>query len=307
MPLTSKKILVTGANGQIGRHLVKQLTGKVTLLATNKQTLDITNCQAVFATVQKFQPHIIINAAAYTQVDKAETEPEQAIAVNVNGAKHLAQAAQSIDAALLHISTDYVFDGTKQTPYTETDTPNPINVYGKSKLAGEQAVTAACKKSTIVRTSWVFSAYGNNFVKTILHLAQTQDTIQVVSDQIGGPTYAGDIAGFLVKIAGTIASGAWFDYGIYHYCSTPYVSRYEFAKIILAQASRQGVLCNISSLSSVRTGFDPTMASRPASAALDCQKATQNLGGQSSVWIAALDRCFDSMKCSYNETISRKI
>lgn len=268
MPLSDKKILVTGANGQIGRHLVKRLKGNTTLLATDKQALDITNRQAVFTTVQNFQPDVIINAAAYTQVDKAESEPEQAMAVNADGAKYLAQAAQSIGAVLLHISTDYVFDGTKKTPYTETDIPNPINVYGKSKLAGEQAVTAACEKNVIVRTSWVFSEYGNNFVKTILRLAQTQDAIEVVSDQIGGPTYAGDIAKLLIAMAGTIVGSVEFNYGVYHYCGTPYVSRYEFAKTILAQSGRKGVLQRTPLLKPVLMQDYSTAAKRPLMCAL---------------------------------------
>lgn len=272
MHLHDKKVLVTGANGQVGRHLVKRLAGKTTLLATNKQMLDITNRHAVFATVRNFQPDVIINAAAYTNVDKAESEPERAYAVNADGAQYLAQAAQSIGAALLHISTDYVFDGTKRTPYIETDTPNPINVYGESKLAGERAVAAACEKYAIVRTSWVFSEYGNNFVKTMLRLAKERDEIAVVSDQIGGPTYAGDVANILVTMAGTIFAGVNIEYGIYHYCGMPYVSRYKFAKIIFDQANKQSLLQKVPLVKPLLTYKNLTATIRPKGVCLNLRK-----------------------------------
>lgn len=276
MPLLNKKVLVTGANGQIGRHLVKRLKHKTALLAANKQTLDIANRQAVFATIHDFKPDVIINAAAYTQVDKAESEPVRAYAVNANGAQYLAQAAQSIDAALLHISTDYVFDGSKNTPYIETDTPNPINVYGQSKLAGEKAVAAACRKYAIVRTSWVFSEYGNNFVKTMLELAKTQDIIEVVSDQIGGPTYAGDIANTLVTMAGTMVADVIFEYGIYHYCGMPYLSRYEFTKAIFEQAKKQRMLQGVPNLKALSTSSCSMVAQRPLVACLACHPLFRN-------------------------------
>lgn len=305
MQLCSKKILVTGANGQIGRHLVKRLKDKTTLLATNKQMLDITNRQAVFATVHSFQPDVIINAAAYTNVDKAESEPERAYAVNADGAQYLAQAAQSIGAALLHISTDYVFDGAKNTPYIETDIPNPINVYGKSKLAGERAVANACERSVIVRTSWVFSEYGNNFVKTMLELAKTRDTIEVVSDQIGGPTYAGDIANILVTMAGIIAASVDFEYGIYHYCGLPYVSRYDFAKTIFEQAKKQDVAHQIPQLKPVLSQNHSAVARRPVSAALGRQKVAQTLRIQSGDSGAALNELF-LIKYLYDKKIDRE-
>ncbi len=288
--LSNQKILITGASGQIGRYLVMRLTGKTTLLATNRQDLDITNRKAVFSVVQNFQPSIIINAAAYTQVDNAELDSEQAFAVNVYGAKHLAQAAQFVGAVMLHISTDYVFDGAKNGTYNETDTPNPINVYGKTKLAGEQAVAKACEKFVIVRTSWIFSAYGNNFVKTILRLAKTQDEIKVVSDQIGCPTYAGDIVDVLIIMAGKLATGA-IDYRLYHYCGTPCVSRYEFAQSILTQAKKGGLLHKMITLQPVLTSIYKATAKRPIRVCLDCDRTLQNLGLEPGSWRASLGNC----------------
>lgn len=243
--LSTTKILVTGANGQVGHCLTQKLSGKVELLAADSKMLDITQRQAVFDMVQAFSPDVVINAAAYTAVDKAESEAALAHAVNAEGAKHLAQAAQSVGAALLHISTDYVFDGTKDSPYHENDSTNPQSVYGETKLAGEQAVMSYCERSIILRTAWVFGEHGNNFVKTMLRLGAERDELGIVSDQRGAPTYAGDIADALITVTEKIVSGQSVDYGIYHYSGTPYASWYEFAQAIFTQAASQGILTNI--------------------------------------------------------------
>lgn len=287
LPPTTK-ILVTGVNGQVGNSVVKRLSGRVELLAADRTTLDITQRQAVFDTVQAFSPNVVINAAAYTAVDKAESEAELAHAVNADGAKYLAQAAQSVEATLLHISTDYVFDGTKNTPYHEDDATNPQSVYGKSKHDGELAVTAHCDKAIILRTSWVFSEHGNNFVKTMLRLGAEREELGIVSDQRGAPTYAGDIADTLIMIAKTLLSGDSADYGIYHYSGQPYVSWYDFAKVIFRQAVSQSVLVHSPTLNAIMTKDYLTSAKRPMNSCLDCGKIQQTFFVPTSHWEKAL-------------------
>lgn len=286
---TSNKILVTGVNGQVGHSLVKRLSGRVNLLATDSQTLDITQCQAVFNVVERFAPDAIINAAAYTAVDKAESEPKVAKAVNADGAKYLAQAAQSVGAALLHISTDYVFDGIKDSPYQESDSTNPQSVYGESKLASEQVVLSHCEKAIILRTAWVFGEHGNNFVKTMLRLGADRDELGIVSDQRGAPTYAGDIADALIAVAEKIVSGQSVDYGVYHYSGTPYASWYEFAQAIFTQAASQGILTNAPKLNAIDTADYPTPAKRPMNSCLDCGKIQQAFSITTGDWQRALE------------------
>ena len=176
-------ILLTGADGQVGRELAARLRHRANLLAANRATLDITDRNAVFQAASSFRPELIINAAAYTAVDKAESDADTAYAVNRDAVRHLAEAAAAHGAAVLHISTDYVFDGAADAPYRETDPVNPQSVYGKSKLAGEEALAAACPRHIILRTAWVFGAHGGNFVKTMLRLGRERDSLGIVADQ----------------------------------------------------------------------------------------------------------------------------
>ena len=199
------KFLITGARGQVGYCLTQQLQGKHDILAVDRDELDITDQSAVQQAVEKFHPDVIINAAAHTAVDRAETEIELSESINVKGPQYLAEAANSVGAVILHISTDYVFDGQRSGKYKESDTTDPQGVYGRTKLEGERAVAAANDKFIVLRTAWVFGEHGNNFVKTMLRLAKTRDTLGVVADQIGGPTYAGDIARVLMaKLLNTV-------------------------------------------------------------------------------------------------------
>ncbi|MFA0026286.1 dTDP-4-dehydrorhamnose reductase, partial [Vibrio sp. 10N.261.49.A5] len=238
------RVLITGCHGQVGSCLTKQLTNdeNTEVLALDRKHLDIMSQEAVNAVVTEFQPTIIINAAAHTAVDKAEEEVELSYAINRDGPKYLAQAAQDVGAAILHISTDYVFDGKKEGEYLESDTTNPQGVYGKSKLAGEIAVAQACEKHVILRTAWVFGEYGNNFVKTMLRLAESRDALSVVGDQFGGPTYAGDIASTLIQIAKCITQGDTVEFGTYHFTGLPHVSWFDFAEAIFDVAVELGVL-----------------------------------------------------------------
>ena len=231
---------------------------------------------------------MIINAAAYTAVDRAETEVELSEAINVKGPKYLAKAAKSIDAAILHISTDYVFDGQIECKYKETDTTAPQSVYGRTKLEGEQAVAETNDKFIVLRTAWVFGEHGNNFVKTMLRLSKTRDTLSVVADQIGGPTYAADVARVLIHIAEQIIKGKNIEYGIYNFTGEPYVSWYDFAKAIFSEAVSQKVLKKAPIVNPITTADYPTPAKRPANSRLDLTKIQQVFDIQPSNWQKAL-------------------
>ena len=282
------RFLITGANGQVGYCLAQQLKDKYELLAVDRDELDITDQNAVQKAVQSFQPDIIINAAAHTAVDRAETEVELSEAINVKGPQYLAEAAKSVGAAILHISTDYVFDGQGEGKYKETDITNPQGVYGRTKLYGEQVVAQSNEKFIVLRTAWVFGEHGNNFVKTMLRLAKTRDTLGVVADQIGGPTYAGDIAAALIHISERIINNLNVEYGIYHFSGEPYVSWCDFAKAIFAEAVSQKVLKKAPFVNSITTADYPTPAKRPANSCLDLTKLQQVFGIQPSNWQKAL-------------------
>ena len=282
------KFLITGAHGQVGYCLTQQLQGKHEILAVDRDELDITDERAVKKAIEDFRPHVIINAAAHTAVDRAETEVELSEAINVKGPKYLAKAAKSIDAAILHISTDYVFDGQREGKYKETDTTAPQGVYGRTKLEGEQAVAEANDKFIVLRTAWVFGEHGNNFVKTMLRLSKTRDTLNVVADQIGGPTYAADVARVLIHIAEQIIKGTNVEYGIYNFTGEPCTSWCDFAKAIFAEAVSQKVLEKAPLVNSITTADYPTPAKRPANSCLDLTKIQQAFGVIPSDWQKAL-------------------
>lgn len=300
------KIMITGCDGQVGSCLVQQLNGRADIeyLAVDRDQLDITDASAVAQMVHAFRPDAIINAAAHTAVDKAEQEVALSYAINRDGPHHLAKAANAVGAAMLHISTDYVFAGDKQGEYAESDATDPQGVYGMSKLAGEQAVAAACPRHIILRTAWVFCETGNNFVKTMLRLAQNRDELGVVADQFGGPTYAGDIAKALITIATTLytrdqQSDQPHDqqrdqqqgepyYGIYHFAGQPHVNWHQFASEIFNQANAQGMISKVMRVNAITSDQYPTPAKRPANSKLNCQKIEQAFGIKPSDWQAAL-------------------
>lgn len=282
------KFLITGAKGQVGHCLTEQLTGKADILAVDRDELDITDRDAVFNVVKTFKPDVIINAAAHTAVDRAESEIELSEAINVRGPQYLAEAANEIGAVILHISTDYVFEGTGSGEYKEDDQTNPQGVYGRTKLEGEIAVQQANPRSIILRTAWVFGEYGHNFVKTMLRLAKDRDSLGIVGDQFGGPTYAGDIAKTLIEIANQILTGKEDAFGVYHFTGKPYVSWYEFAKAIFAEAELQNVLEKSPLVNCIATSDYPTPAKRPANSRLDLTKIKQTFGIEPSDWQKAL-------------------
>ncbi|MEZ9027564.1 dTDP-4-dehydrorhamnose reductase [Vibrio cyclitrophicus] len=285
------RVLITGCYGQVGSCLTQQLAnnGNITVRGLDREHLDITNQKAVSTAVAEFKPTIIINAAAHTAVDKAEEEVDLSYAINRDGPKYLAQAAQSVGAAILHISTDYVFEGNKVGEYVETDATNPQGVYGESKLAGEIAVAEACEKHIILRTAWVFGESGNNFVKTMLRLGENRDALSIVGDQFGGPTYAGDIANTLIQIAKRIHQGDAVKYGVYHYSGLPHVSWFDFADAIFDVAVEQGVLAKKPRLTSITTDQYPTPAKRPSNSRLSTEKITLGLSVKASDWKVALN------------------
>ncbi|PKH01859.1 dTDP-4-dehydrorhamnose reductase [Psychromonas sp. MB-3u-54] len=284
------RVLITGSKGQVGHCLTEQLKShsNAQVLALDSKGLDITDQSAVQAAVNEFKPTIIINAAAYTAVDRAEDEVDLAYAINRDGAKYLAEAAQSVNAAILHISTDYVFSGDKEGMYTEADLTSPQGIYGESKLAGEKAVIEACPRHIILRTAWVFGERGNNFVKTMLRLAKTHDTLGIVGDQFGGPTYAGDIASALVAIAKVIFNGGEDKFGIYHFSGFPHVSWCQFAQAVFDEAVEQGALNKSPIVNSITTADYPTPAKRPANSALSTALIKDKFGIDASDWKAAL-------------------
>ncbi|GGZ00434.1 dTDP-4-dehydrorhamnose reductase [Shewanella fodinae] len=285
------KILITGSNGQVGSSLVKLLNQmpEIDFLAVDRERLDITDCKAVNKLVNEFQPNAIINAAAYTAVDKAEKEVELSNSINRDGPKFLALAANRVGATILHISTDYVFAGDKDGEYIETDDVAPQGAYGQSKLEGELAVAVSCPRHIIMRTAWVFCETGNNFVKTMLRLAQTRDELSVVADQFGGPTYAGDIANALIAMVQHIEQGKQAKWGVYHFSGMPYASWFDFATAIFQAAEQHQVLTKQPKLSAIPTSAYPTPAKRPANSRLNCSKIEKQFAIQPSDWRVALN------------------
>lgn len=285
-------VLVTGSSGQLGQSLqfIAPNYPQIDFVFCDSKTLDITNfenCETIFS---KFKPDFCINAAAYTAVDKAESEPEKAFAINVTGAKNLAEVSKKFDTVLLHISTDFVFDGNKKTPYLEQDLPNPTGVYGQTKLDGEKAIQQVLEKHFIIRTSWVYSQFGNNFMKTMLRLASERDTISVVNDQIGSPTNAVDLAEILVKIifhtersrSANNSQLATDNFGIYNFSNEGQCSWYDFAKKIF---EINNITINLLPIST--TSF-PTPAKRPPYSALDKSKIKSIFGVEVIGWEESL-------------------
>ena len=270
------KVLLTGANGQLGR-CVQDVFARTDyeLVALDRAALDISDAEAVSSAVAKHKPQAIINAAAYTAVDKAEAEPELAAQINTVGPGNLARAAEEIGAVLIHISTDYVFDGRKTSPYVETDATNPQGVYGRTKLAGEQEVQRTCSKHIIIRTAWVFSEYSNNFVKTMLRLGKQRKELNVVSDQVGCPTYAGGIASACMGVLTSYQNSA-VDFGIYHYCGGESMPWFDFSKIIFEVAVNEGALEKAPAVNKITTIEYPTPAERPMYSVMDSSRFAEN-------------------------------
>jgi dTDP-4-dehydrorhamnose reductase len=294
------KLLIFGANGQLGRELMRQgQLHKITLRSPSHTQTDISSFPQVKNTIAKHCPSLVVNAAAYTNVDGAETEVQLALAVNKSGAANLARCCVQHEIPLVHISTDYVFDGKKGAPYLEEDPVSPLNVYGQSKAEGEQAIRLSLKEHIIVRTSWLYGLHGNNFVKTILRLNKAKKAIRVVADQYGSPTSAADLAETLLKITGCIQKGISIPWGTYHYCSQGFTSWYEFAVKVLELASAHSTI-PITPVEPIKTSEYPTPARRPPFTSLDCSRIKANFGIYPKPWQESLkltiDRIFSESK-----------
>lgn len=283
-----QKILVTGSNGQLGKELQQLAPGspQFDLLFFSKDELPIQDAKTTDAIFKKHQPQYVINCAAYTAVDKAETEKELAFLVNGEAPGVLAAVCKENDARFLHISTDYVFDGTATTPYQEDSATNPQSVYGASKLEGEKQVLRADPGASIIRTSWVYSEFGKNFVKTVLKLMSEREEISVVNDQFGSPTYAADLAGAIMQI---IAQDIWQP-GIYHYSNNGIISWFDFA---VAIKELTGSKCIVHP---IPTSAYPTPAKRPAYSVIDKTKIQRVFGISIKDWTNSLAECLVRLK-----------
>ena len=275
-----KNILLIGSNGQVGWELRRTLAPLGPVTALDRQSLDLTNLASLRAIIEAARPDIIVNAAAYTAVDQAESEPELAMQINAAAPAAIAEAACTLGSLLVHYSTDYVFDGTKAGAYTEEDTPNPINVYGKSKLAGELAIQASGCRHLIFRTSWVYGLHGKNFLRTIQRLSAEREELRVVDDQIGAPTWSRMIAETTA-----LALHGLYTSGLYHLSAAGSASWHGFAQAILDAQYWRGKLVPI------RTSEYPLPARRPMNSVLDNGKLARDFALASPDWRAALDLC----------------
>lgn len=287
-------ILVTGAGGQLGRECVERGGPEVTGL--DRASLDLRDSAAIAAAVERIKPKAVINAAAYTAVDKAEQDSATAFAVNNEAVAALAAACAARRIPLLHISTDYVFDGAKSTPYVEDDPVNPLGIYGRSKLQGEQALRAAHPQHLILRTSWVFGSYGANFVKTMLRLARERPELRVVTDQHGAPTEAGALADTLLTLARRAVAGEPLAWGTYHYSGTPHTTWHAFAEAVVARGAELGLIPKRIPVQAIATRDFPTPARRPANSRLDCRSIHAKLGAEIPDWHRGLDRVLSHLK-----------
>lgn len=289
------RVLVAGARGQVARALVQSAPASgLHVTALGRPELDLADPASIAAACRRIRPDLVINAAAHTAVDQAETDEAAAFALNAEGAGMLAAEAAKCGAPILHLSTDYVFNGEKTSPYYESDPVAPLGVYGRSKLAGEQAVAAANPRHLIFRTAWVYSPTGKNFVKTMLRVAEVREEITVVHDQIGNPTSANDIAGALWRVASRIlADPASFTPGIYHMTATGEATWAEFAEEILRVSAALGGPA--ARVKRITTAEYPTPAKRPANSRLDCSKLSRDCGVILPHWQESTRACVEQL------------
>lgn len=297
--MSGPRILVIGAAGQLGRELQRSFAGYGELICRNRENLDVANEQQVRNVVRDTRPDLILNAAAYTAVDRAESEPKLAMAVNAAAPRVMAEEASRRDILFVHYSTDYVFDGSKHAAWTESDTPNPLNTYGKTKLAGEGAIQQVGGRYLILRTSWVYGPHGHNFLLTMLRLGRERNTLEVVDDQVGGPTTSIELADATRSISDAVLTGRcgapqqWS--GVYHVTCGGRTSWYGFAQTLFARA--QGLLRYVPPrVLPISTADYPTPAARPKNSVLSNAKLHDRFGVRLNEWQDALDQVFENLR-----------
>ncbi|TRV46847.1 MAG: dTDP-4-dehydrorhamnose reductase [Microcystis panniformis Mp_MB_F_20051200_S9] len=286
-----KKVLLIGAKGQVGQELQLTLPQLGEVISIGREELDLTNSKKISQLIREIHPDYLVNAAAYTAVDKAETEPDLAYSINAIAPKIMAESAEKIKAKFLHISTDYVFDGRKNTPYLESDLTNPLGVYGQSKLRGEEEIKTVNSQAIILRTAWVYGSYGkSNFVKTMLRLGKEREELKVVVDQVGSPTWSKDIATAITHLLINVDNPA----GIYNFTNSGVASWFDLTKAIFEEAKISGIPLKIQRVIPITTAEYPTPAVRPAYSVLSGQKISQQLGYIPPYWR-------DSLKAMLNQ------
>ena len=287
----TNRILLTGADGQLGHELQQTLAPLGEVIALTRQEVDLSQGEQIRQLVQQIRPSMIVNSAAYTAVDKAESEVELAQAVNGTAPTIWAEEAKKIGALLLQVSTDYVFDGQKNTPYLETDPTHPLSSYGKSKLAGEIGIQQVTNNYLILRTAWVYGVYGKgNFVKTMLRLGQDREELRVVADQVGSPSWAKDIADAIAQLLQRETTG------IYHFTNSGVVSWYDFAIAIFEEARALGFPLKVQRVIPITTADYPTPATRPAYSVLSGKKITETLGDYPPYWRDSLRKMLKQLQ-----------
>ncbi|WP_421402701.1 dTDP-4-dehydrorhamnose reductase [Agrobacterium fabrum] len=295
------RLAVTGKNGQVVSALLALASDELEIVALGRPEVDLAQPETVLRALREAKPDVVVSAAAYTAVDNAESEPDLAFAVNRDGAGAVARAAMELGVPLIHLSTDYVFDGTKTTAYVETDLTGPTSVYGRSKLEGEKAVAENTPNHAILRTAWVYSEYGNNFVKTMLRLGESRDEINVVADQLGCPTSANDIAVAIIEIARRLSDDLSVRLrGIFHLSGTGETNWANFATQIFKFSAEDGGKSII--VNNITTAQYPTPARRPANSRLDCSKLEEVYGIKLPTWQTSTRAVVTALAQSKKET-----
>jgi dTDP-4-dehydrorhamnose reductase len=294
--LSGNRILVTGASGQVGGAAIRALAGLGEVIAPGRARLDLTSAESIRALMRDLQPRWVVNAAAHTAVDKAESEPELAFAINAEAPRVFGEEARKIGAAVIHFSTDYVFDGSGEKAWAETDATAPLNVYGKSKLAGEQALAATGAAHFILRTSWVYGATGKNFLLSIVRMAREREVLRIVADQHGAPTWSVDLARLTAHVIGRVnPSDAAGLSGVYHAGGGGETTWFGFASAAVNALRQRESGERLARVEPISTAEYPTPARRPANSRLNCAKLERTFGWRMMDWRESLERVMDEV------------